>query len=479
MADIFQSLTKEKKPTNKWLVLTAVMLGTFIAPLDASIVNTVLPEITSYFKTDISIVQWVPTVYLLTISCILMLFGRMGDMFGYKRIFLIGVAGFTLASILCGASQSIWMLITSRSIQGLSASMLMAVGYGIVLSVFPPTERGKAIGIYAMGACAAASLGPTLGGLIAEYLNWRFVFFVNLPIGITAVFWGSRIIPRGSTIPGQRLDIIGAITAAIFLLCLLLYANKGESWGWVSPVSLFILGVAVLFGVLFYWTEHTSAQPMLNLSLFKSRRFSLAVLSALLGIMAYYEVVFLTPFYLAFTLHFSVLKIGLVMVSLFVGMIIMSPLSGTLSDRFGTRVFAVCGMCLVVLGLFSFSELKETTSTINIVWRLVVTGLGMSMFQSPNNSAIMGSVPPQYLGITGGVTAAVRNLGMVCGVAVAGTVLYTVAPVIVSVAPSSFTPADIGEFMNGLHWAFLTGCGLASLSALTSLAARNRRGQRS
>ncbi len=295
----------------KWLVLSAVMLGSFMGPLDGSIVNTVLPNITEYFKTDISIVQWVPTIYLLTISCLILLYGRLGDMVGYKRVYLYGLAGFVAASILCGASQSVWMLIAFRSIQGLAAGMMMAVGYAIVTSVFPPAERGKAMGIYAISIATALGLGPTLGGLIAEYLSWRYVFYVNVPIGIAALIWGARIIPRGSTKPDQRLDWRGALTAFIFLASLLLFANRGEDWGWTSPSCLALAGIAVVFFAVFIWIERTSPQPMLNLSLFKSRRFSFANMSAMLNFMALYAVIFLTPFYLTITLHYSILKVGL------------------------------------------------------------------------------------------------------------------------------------------------------------------------
>lgn len=213
---------------------------------------------------------------------------------------------------------------------------------------------------------------------------------------------------------------------------------------------------------------------MLELSLFKSRRFSLAILSAFLGVMAHYTVIFLVPFYLAFALHYSILKVGLVMAASPLGMLLMAPLSGTLSDRFGSRVFAVCGMCITALGLFLFSQLEESADVFDVVWRLVLTSAGIGMFQSPNNSTIGGSVPPQYLGITGSVISAMRNLGMVCGIAVAGAVLYAVAPVAASSNPDSFGQAEIKEFMSGLQWAFLTGAGLAFIAALTSFSAKER-----
>ena len=461
----------------KWLILTAVMLGSFMGPLDGSIVNTVLPDITRFFETEISIAQWVPTVYLLTISCLILLYGRLGDMVGYKRIFLCGLAAFTVASILCGLSQSIWMLIAFRAVQGLAAGMMMAVGFAIVTAAFPPAERGKAMGIYAISISVGLGLGPTLGGLIAEHLSWHYVFFINVPIGIAALLWGYRIIPRGSTNPGQRLDFAGAATAFVFLTTILLYANRGEAWGWLSPTGIGLLIVALGSGAVFIWIERRSAQPMLNLALFTNRRFSFASLSALLSFMALYALVFLTPFYLAFALHYSILKVGLVMAASPIATLFVAPLSGALSDRIGTRGLTVCGMIICALGLYLMSGLQESSDAFDVIWRICIVGAGMGMFQSPNNSAVMGSVPPWHLGISSGILAAMRNVGMVLGIAVTGAVLYNVAPIALSGHPGSFSPADIQEFLTGLRWAFISGAVIAGIAALTSLLAVNQQRQ--
>jgi EmrB/QacA subfamily drug resistance transporter len=461
----------------KWLILAAVMLGTIMGPLDGSIVNTVLPDITRFFNTDISIAQWVPTIYLLTISCLILLYGRLGDMIGYKKIFIYGLAAFTVTSVLCGVSQSIWMLIVFRALQGLAAGMMMAVGFAIVTAAFPPLERGKAMGIFGICIAVGLGLGPTLGGLIADNLSWRYVFFINVPIGIVSVLWGQRIIPKGAANPGQRLDWPGALITLVFLSSLLLYANRGEDWGWLSSSCIILLAVAVVSGVAFVFVEKRSAQPMLNLALFNNRRFSFASLSALLSFMALYAVVFLTPFYLVFVLHYSILKVGLVMAASPVATLFIAPASGVLSDRIGTRGFAFCGMAITALGMYFLSGLDSSAGAWDVIWRLVVVGAGMGMFQSPNNSAVMGSVPPWHLGIASGVLAAVRNVGMVLGLAVAGAVLYNVAPVAASLRPGAFNPADIQEFLDGLRWAYISGLALAGIAALTSLLAVNPEGQ--
>jgi len=477
MTDISQSVTEEKKLENKWLVLVAILLGSLMTPIDSSIVNTVLPIITASLHTDISIVQWVPTVYLLAISCLIMLFGRLGDMILHRRIFLYGVAAFIVTSILCGSSQTIWMLIACRALQGLAASMTTAVGFALVVAAFPTTERGKGLGIYAAVMNVALALGPTLGGLIAEHLGWRYIFFINVPIGIAALLWGSRIIPRGSTKPGQRLDLAGALAAFVFLPTLILYFNRGEDLGWASPVCLTLLAIAVVFGMLFFWIERASKQPMLNLALFANRVFSFASLSYFLYNVAYMALIFLTPFYLKFVLQYSISRVGLVMAALPATAMIVAPFVGTASDRLGTRVFAIGGMCIAALGLFLFSSLQESASAFDVVWRLALTGLGIGIFATPNNSTIMGSVPPQHLGITSGVTAAMRYVGMVFGIAVAGTILYGLAPISASTNPGSFSSTDIDEFMYGLRWAYISGAAVAATGALTSILAIRRRPQ--
>lgn len=460
--------------SRKWLVLGAVMLGSFLGPLDASAVNTILPEITDFFGTDISIAQWVPTVYLLTISCLILLYGRLGDMLGYKKIFVIGLGAFTFTSLLCGFSQSIWMLIAFRALQGLAAGMLMAVSYAIITSSFPPSERGRALGIYAISIAVGLGLGPTVGGAVAEYLNWRYVFFINIPIGICAVIWCHRVIPRSITKPGQRLDVIGTVLAFVFLMSFLLFANRGQDWGWLSAASIILMVAAVASAMAFIWVESKRDQPMLDLSLFADRVFSFANLSALLSFMALYAAVFLTPFYLALVLHRDILEVGLIMAASPLMTLVVGPLSGAASDRIGSRGLAIVGMCLCAAGLFLLSRLDAASSSWDVVWRLAVMGTGAGMFQSPNNSAIMGSVPPFRLGIASGILTAMRTVGMVLGIAIVGAVLYNLAPIAASGHIGPLDMTGVEEFMYGLRWAYIAGAAMALVSAVTSALAIRR-----
>lgn len=466
------------RPSNgsKWMVLAAIMLGGIMGPIDASIVNIVLPSITNFFHADIAIAQWVPTAYLLTISSLLLPYGRLGDMFGYKKVYLVGLAAFTATSVLCGLSQSIGMLISFRALQGVGAGMTMAVSFAIITSIFPPEERGKALGINAIAIAAGLAIGPTLGGVIAQHLGWRFVFFINMPIGIAALAWVPRVVPRGLTRSGLRLDLPGATTAFVSLLCLVLYANRGQSWGWNSSPALILLSMAIISGLLFVHIERKASQPMLNLGLLANRTFSLASLSSLINFMAQYVMVFITPFYLMSVLHFSVEKVGWVMTASPIAVLCVAPASGAMSDRIGTRLLAVCGTATGSVALFLMSSLDASASPFDVMWRLALFGFGTALFQSPNNSAVMGSAPRAYLGVASGILATMRNVGMVLGIAAAGAVVYGFAPFATSQPPSSFTSIQSQEFLSAIQWAYVAGAVLAATASLTSIAASKRRG---
>lgn len=458
--------------SSKWMILGAVMTGVIMGPIDGSIVNVVLPSISRYFNTDYSVAQWVPTIYLLSICSFILVYGRLGDMLGYKKIFLTGLACFAAASLLCGFAESIWMLIVFRAVQGLTVAMQMALGLAIVTAAFPRYERGKAIGIYATAIALGLMLGPILGGIIAQYLSWRFVFFINAPIAVISLVWGYRVIPAGERKTGQHLDIRGAGLAFVFLFSLLLYANRGKQWGWFSPGCLTLMVIAVVCGWLFLQVEQKSNQPMLQLSIFKNRRFSLACVSSLVNFMALYTVVFLTPWYLSDALVHDVLTVGLVMIAFPLVTFFIGPLSGTLSDRIGFRGLAFCGMTIHAVGLVLLSGLDATAGSLDVSWRLAVCGLGAGMFQSPVNSAVMGSAPQQFRGIAASLLAVMRNTGMAFGIAIAGAIVYNLAPFTTSGQAGPFTGQELNEFLRGLHWAYRVGAGLSLLAALTALFAR-------
>lgn len=447
-------------------VLAAVMLGSIMGPIDASIVNVVLPTVTQSFRVPISTAQWVPMIYLLTISSLLLFYGRLGDILGYKKVYLCGLAGFVVASGLCGLSFTIHWLILFRAIQGLAAGMMMSVPYAIITASFVPTSRGKALGINAISISAGLALGPFLGGFITSLWGWRFVFLINIPIGIIGLVWGSRVLPELKGQPG-KLDILGALTAFISMLSFLLFINRFQGSGLTHENAILLL-VAVVAGIAFVGVEGRVTQPMLKLSLFRNVTFSFGDISALLNFMSQYVMVFLTPFYLQRVLHYAPDRLGSVMAAFPLAVMAVAPLSGSISDRIGTRLPACLGAAACALALVLMSRLPATASSVDVVWRLALFGVGTGIFQSPNTSAVMGSTPKPHLGIASGVLATMRNVGMVLGIATGGAVLYSFAsPRILQ--NDSLKPSEVDLFLQGIGHAYIAGAVLTGVASLTSL----------
>jgi EmrB/QacA subfamily drug resistance transporter len=464
-------------PSDRYVILAAIMLGGIMGPIDASIVNVTLPTIAQYFGVGLSAAQWVPTIYLLLISSLLLFYGRLGDLFGYKRIYLTGLAGFTVASALCGLAYflpGIAWLVGFRAIQGLTAGMMMSVPFAMITAVFPPTERGKALGINAIGISAGLAIGPSLGGLINSAFGWPFVFVVNIPIGIACFFWARKILPEFKTQPG-KIDFGGAAVSFIALSSFLLFVNDAQHSG-LKGTNAVLLLITIASAYTFILVEKKVAPPMLDLRIFRNSAFSFANISSLLNFMSQYIMVFLTPFFLQRLLHDTPRQVGLTMTAFPLAIMAVAPFSGSLSDRIGTRALACFGTAVGATGLFLMSRLPYPAATADVVWRLALFGLGTGIFQSPNNSRAMGSAPKSQLGIASGILATTRNVGMVFGIATAGAVLYALVPAATLRAPS-LVGKDAARFFFGLRQAYLAGAVLAAIAAVTSLLKPEKRGQ--
>jgi EmrB/QacA subfamily drug resistance transporter len=459
----------DKQYTSRYSILFAIMLGGIMGPIDASIVNVTLPTMAQYFDVELSTAQWIPMIYLLTISTLLLFYGRLGDILGYKRIYLIGLASFTGASALCGLSYflpAIHWLIAFRAIQGLAAGMMMAVPFAIITASFPAQERGRALGINAISISAGLAIGPSLGGFVTHSLGWPFVFMINIPIGLAGFFWARHILPELKGQPG-KIDIGGAVTSFISLLSFLLFVNYSQGSGLNFASSIMLL-IAVLVGLSFLWIEKRTDSPILRLELFRNLTFSFANISALLNFMSQYVMVFLTPFYLQRVLHYAPNNVGLVMTAFPLAVMVVAPFSGAISDRIGTRVPACLGTALCALALFFMSQLPASVNSQDVAWRLALFGLGTGIFQSPNNSAVMGSSPRPQLGIASGILATVRNVGMVLGIATGGVVLYALVSPSVLQQPI-LVGEEAAEFLLGLRYAYIAGAILAGVAVVTSL----------
>ncbi|GAV22239.1 MFS transporter [Carboxydothermus pertinax] len=456
----------------RWRVLWVVALGTFMAPLDASVVNIALLSIIQDFKASLATGEWVILIYLLFISTLLLTYGRLGDLYGKKPVYVTGFVVFTIGSLLCGLSPMLNFLIGARVIQALGAGMMMAMAPAIVTEVFPPQERGKALGINGMTVAAALAFGPSAGGFLTHFFGWRSVFFINIPIGLIGSILAYKVIKPATLKEKHSFDFIGALLSFIGLGSLLIVLTFFEKYGFTHPFILGALLTSILAFILFLYTEKHVKEPMVDLALFNNRDFSFSNLSAFLSYVALYQVVFLMPIYLQQLRQFSPEKAGMIMSVHPLLTMIVAPISGSLSDKIGSRILAPLGMIVMALGLFFISQLGPSATIVKMISTLMLIGLGSAIFQSPNNSTIMGSVPKNRLGTASGFLATMRNVGMVMGVAVAGAVFTGRKTYYLNYYLESHYPKELAlvqALANAFKEAFFVGALIALASATASL----------
>ncbi len=411
----------------KWLVMTAIAMGVFLGTIDGSIVNAALPTLVDDLDTTFPAVQWVVISYLLTLATLTLMVGRLGDMLGKKRIYTWGFALFTAASTLCGIAPAIGWLIAFRVLQGVGSAMVFALGFAILTEAFPPSERGRALGIVGSFVSIGIAIGPALGGIVIDALSWHWIFLVNLPVGIVGTWTAWRFVPDTPPPGSQRFDRAGAAVFFAGLLALMLGLTLGQGFGFSHPgvMALFAVGAVAL--VSFVAIERRVADPMLDLSLFRSRLLSVNLVTGFLTFVTISGALILLPFYLQNVLGYDTRQMGLLLAVPAVTLGVFSPFSGSLSDKIGSRPVSVAGLAILVAGYAAVTTLGEGTSAWVYVALVLPIGIGMGVFQSPNNSAILGSVPPQRLGVTSGLLTITRITGQLTGIAVLGTIWATVA----------------------------------------------------
>ena len=408
--------------SRKWYVMVAVGAGIFLSTIDGSIVNIALPTLTRSFDTNFATVQWVVLAYLLAISTLMLSVGRLADMIGKKPIYTTGFIVFTAGSVLSGLAPGIYWLIGFRVLQAVGAAMILALGLAIITESFPAEERGRALGISGSIVSIGIVVGPTLGGFLIDAASWRWIFFVNLPVGIAGTLLAWRFIPNIRPPGGQRFDYLGAITFFVSLLSLLLALTLGQQEGFTDRRVLFLFAAFVIFLVLFITIERTALQPMINLALFKNSRFTVGLITGFITFVTIAGAIILMPFYLENVLGYDTRQVGLLLAAVPIGLGISAPISGSLSDRFGTRPITIIGLMILVFGYLPMSTLDTRTSAVEFLLLFLPLGIGMGVFQSPNNSAIMGSAPPGRLGIVSGMIAVTRTIGQTTGIAVMGAI---------------------------------------------------------
>jgi EmrB/QacA subfamily drug resistance transporter len=456
--------------SRKWYVMAAVAMGIFLSTIDGSIVNVALPTLTRYFGTNFATVQWVVLAYLLAIATLMLSIGRLADMIGKKPLYTTGFVIFTLSSMLCGLAPTIYWLIAFRVIQAIGGALILALGLAIITESFPASERGKALGISGAVVSVGIVIGPTLGGFLIDSFSWRWIFYVNVPVGIAGTLMAWRYVPHINPPGGQHFDFWGAITLFVSLLSMLLALTLGQNMGFADPRILLLLASFTLSLVLFIIIELRIDQPMIDLRLFRNSYFSVSLITGFITFIAIAGTIMLLPFYLENVLGYSTRQVGLLLAVVPIGLGISAPLSGSLSDRLGTRPITVAGLGVLLLGYYALSTLTANTTATGFLLRFLPIGVGMGIFQSPNNSAIMGSAPAHRLGIVSGMLAFNRTLGQTTGIALlgalwAGRVIFYAGESLSGGA----TEGSPGAQANGLQDTFLAmtiAIGLALLLAL-------------
>lgn len=421
------SVYHPKSQYYKWFVLANVMLGTFMAVLDSTIVNVSLPKIMSSFGVGLSTIQWVITAYMLSMAAMLPTSGWLADKFGYKKVYFWGLFLFTFGSLLCGMSNDETTLIMSRVLQGLGAGMIQPLGMAIIVREFPIQQRGLALGFWAIAAAASVSFGPMIGGYLIDNFSWQLIFDVNVPIGILALLF-TVIIQREFISPNTRkFDYIGFISVIIFLPVLLYALSEGNaqtnSAGWTAPYILACFGISAIALVVFVTQEFTTDYPLLDLRLLKDRNFGMSNLLMLVFSIGMFGSTFLLPLYLQNSLGYTALQSGAVFLPVGIIQGFMSPLSGWFSDKLNARIPIMFGVGILAFSLYLNSNLSFLTENSLIMTSLYLRGLGMGMIFTPLSTFSLATISHQKMAQASSISNTVRQIGGSLGVALLSTVL--------------------------------------------------------
>lgn len=450
---------------NRMLILFSVVLMTFMACLDGSIVNVALPVMAGKLATSMESISWVVTSYLIVIAATILIFGRLGDIHGKTEIFKYGVIFFTLASLICGLANSFPLLIVARIVQGVGGAAAMATNQGIIAQVFPSNERGRALGIAGAAVALGTLVGPPLGGFMVGALSWHFIFLINVPIGIFAFILGARVLPRGQRI-AEKMDLKGAILFILGILALFGSLLIGEAIGYTQPAIMLGFAIALISLIIFLRVEQKIPFPLLELRIFRNGLFSLSLFCGFISFMAIHCPLIIQPFYFQHVLKLSPAVTGLFMAIMPLILMVVAPASGALSDKIGSEFLTFLGLLLTSASLFLMSMLNEHSPGLVIAIFIAISAIGNGLFQSPNTSLIMSTVPKSKLGVAGSVNALLRNLGMVTGITLSTIILYNRMSKFVGYRVTDYIPGRDDAFVYGMRCVFITAACICVIGAI-------------
>lgn len=458
----------------KWLALSCTTLGALLSSLNANTLLIALPVIARDLQASMESVIWTLMIYMLAITILVPSIGRIADIIGRKKLFMTGFAVFTLSSLLCGLSQNAPQLIAARLIQSVGGSLLLATSTTIVADAFPAWQLGTALGINGMIISAGMVIGPVLGGILTAW-NWRWIFFFNIPLGIIGTIWAWVQLREIVSLPrGQRFDWQGTLPFTVGLTLFLIGLTFGDLAGWLTPWILASLIGGVLLVVVFVYIEAHVEQPMLDLSLFRRRLLAAAYSSNFLNGIARGAVTFLMIFFFQGIWSIDPLKTGILLTPFALAMMIVAPVSGWLSDRYGSRELSCLGLTVSAVGLYGLARMQFNTPMWEIILWMVIMGAGSGFFFSPNTNAIMGAVAPERRGIAAGTRTMMNNAGSVVSIALG--LALTASSMSPEALQGLFAGTQVGshgivisEFIAGLHRAFWVSFVISLIAAVVAL----------
>jgi EmrB/QacA subfamily drug resistance transporter len=444
----------------KWWTLGAVSVGLFMIMLDNTVVNVALPSIQSDLHLKISELEWVLTGYALTFGALMLTGGKLADLMGRRRIFVIGLVIFTASSLACGLAGSAAVLIGARIVQGVGAALMNPATLSIITVTFPPRQRGTAIGIWAGVSALALAIGPLVGGIITERISWSWVFFINVPVGVLGIAAAYLFIDESrDTSREQRPDVPGLVTSTLGLFALTYGLIEANEYGWTSARILASFAIATVSLVAFVLLERHQRLPMLELDLFRNKAFTGANTVMLLVGLAMFGIFFYVSLYVQQVLGYSAIQAGASFLPWTILIILLAPQAGRLSDKYGPRPFVTSGMIVITGSLIVFARMGLHESFWGLLPAMLLGGVGMSLAMAPVTAAAMQSVRPDKAGVGSAVLNSMRQVGGSMGIAIMGAIVA---------ASTSGGPGrpDPQGFLNGFHHALETAAGLTLLGAV-------------
>jgi EmrB/QacA subfamily drug resistance transporter len=410
--------------SRRWWVLVVISAALFMVFLDATIVNIALPHIMKAFNEDIASVEWVMNAYVLVFAALLITLGKLGDLFGRKRLFLSGLGIFTVASLLCGVSPSNGFLIGARGLQAIGGAAMMPATLSILNVTFSEGDRGLALGIWGAVAGVANALGPVIGGTLVDTYSWRLIFLVNLPVGIIALIAAIMIVRESKDPKASRyVDFPGVVASTLALFCLAYALVEGQHYGWGSPTIIGLFAASLAGLIAFVLVERRSPGPLMPLGFFRDATFSAGNVVGLLVMFGLLGILFLLSLFLQLVLGFSATQTGLTIIPMPVVMIFVAPVAGKMSDRIGGRWLLFSGMLVAALGVYLLSGVSVATTQTSLILPLVVCGVGMGLVMAPLTAVVMENAPVEASGAAAGILATMRQVGAVLGISVMGALL--------------------------------------------------------